>query len=125
MPLRFEILTAERRVYSDEVDMVVAPGQLGELGILPNHAPLLTPLQPGELRIKKGSDEVVIAVSGGFLEMFQDQLTILADAAERAEEIDVERHSGPWLGLRSRSSPQHPTQIWPWPLPRLGAHSYG
>ena len=90
-PLQFEILTAERRVYSDEVDMVVAPGQLGELGILPSHAPLLTPLQPGELRIKKGDEEVAIAVSGGFLEMFQDRLTVLADAAERADEIDVER----------------------------------
>ena len=90
-PLQFEILTAERRVYSDEVDMVVAPGQLGELGVLPSHAPLLTPLQPGELRIKKGGEEVAIAVSGGFLEMFQDRLTVLADAAERADEIDVER----------------------------------
>ena len=90
-PLQFEILTAERRVYSDEVDMVIAPGQLGELGILPNHAPLLTPLQPGELRIKKGSEEVAIAVTGGFLEMFQNKLTVLADAAERADEIDVER----------------------------------
>ena len=90
-PLQFEILTAERRVYSDEVDMVIAPGQLGELGILPSHAPLLTPLQPGELRIKKGSEEVAIAVTGGFLEMFQNKLTVLADAAERADEIDVER----------------------------------
>ena len=90
-PLQFEILTAERRIYSDEVDMVVAPGQLGELGILPNHAPLLTPLQPGELRIKKGGEEVAIAVTGGFLEMFQNKLTVLADAAERADEIDVER----------------------------------
>ena len=90
-PLQFEILTAERRVYADEVDMVVAPGQLGELGILPNHAPLLSPLQPGELRIKKGGEEIDIAVSGGFVEMFQNKLTVLADAAERADEIDVER----------------------------------
>ena len=90
-PLQLEILTAERQVYSDEVDMVIAPGFLGDLGVLPRHASLLTPLQSGELRVRKGSDEVAIAVSGGFLEVFNDKLTVLADAAERADEIDVER----------------------------------
>lgn len=89
--LQLEIVTAERVVYSDEVDMVVAPGIMGELGILPRHAPLLTALKPGELRIKKGNDEIDMAISGGFLEVFQNKLTILADAAERADEIDVER----------------------------------
>ena len=91
MALKLEILTAERQVYSSEVDIVIAPGALGELGILPRHAPLLTPLQPGELRIRKGNEEITMTVTGGFLEMFQDTLTILAEAAERAEEIDVER----------------------------------
>ncbi len=91
MTLKLEILTAERQIYSGEVDIVIAPGELGELGILPRHAPLLTPLQPGELRIRKGNEEITMTVTGGFMEMFQDTLTILADAAERAEEIDVER----------------------------------
>ncbi|MFQ5933332.1 MAG: F0F1 ATP synthase subunit epsilon [Dehalococcoidia bacterium] len=90
-PLKLEIVTAEQVVYSDEVDMVIAPGIIGELGILPRHAPLITALQPGELRVKKGTEEVAMAVSGGFLEVFNDKLTILADAAERAEEIDLER----------------------------------
>ena len=89
--LQLEIVTAERVVYSDEVDMVVAPGIMGELGILPRHAPLLTALQPGELRIKKDNDETAMVISGGFLEVFQNKLTILADAAERADEIDMER----------------------------------
>jgi F-type H+-transporting ATPase subunit epsilon len=91
MALKLEILTAERQVYSGEVDIVIAPGELGELGILPQHASLLTPLQPGELRIRKGNEEITMTVTGGFMEMFQDTLTILADAAERAEEIDIER----------------------------------
>ena len=89
--LILEIVTAERVIYSDDVDMVIAPGIMGELGILPRHAPLLTALQPGELRVRKGSEEITMAVSGGFLEVFQNKLTVLADAAERAEEIDVER----------------------------------
>lgn len=89
--LRFEIVTAERLVYSDEVDMVVAPGLEGQLGILPHHAPLLTALQPGELRVKKGGEEVSIFVSGGFLEVRPDKVVVLASTAERAEEIDVSR----------------------------------
>ncbi len=89
--LKLEIVTAERVVYSDDVDMVIAPGIMGELGILPRHAPLLTALQPGELRVRKDGDEVGMAITGGFMEVFQNKLTILADAAERAEEIDAER----------------------------------
>src|SRR3990170_6186718 len=89
--IRLEIVTAERTVYSDEVDLVVAPGIEGELGILPHHAPLLTALQPGELRIKKDGEEESMAVTGGFLEVRRDRVIILADAAERVEEIDIER----------------------------------
>ena len=89
--LRLEIVTAERVVYSDDVDIVIAPGTMGKLGILPRHTPLLTTLQPGELRVRKGGEEVAMAVSGGFLEVFQNTVTILADAAERADEIDIER----------------------------------
>lgn len=89
--IRLEIITAERQVYSDDVNIVVAPGSEGELGILPHHAPLLTVLQPGELRVVKGDEESFIAVSGGFLEVLGDKVIVLADTAERSEEIDVER----------------------------------
>ena len=89
--LRLEIVTAERVVYSDEADVVVAPGIEGQLGILPHHAPLMTTLQPGELRVRKGGEEFSLAISGGFLEVRPDRVIILADAAERAEEIDIAR----------------------------------
>ncbi len=89
--IRLDVVTAERMVYSGEVDMVVAPGYEGQLGILPHHTPLMTTLLPGELRIKKGAEEVLLAISGGFLEVRPDRVVVLADAAERAEEIDVER----------------------------------
>ncbi len=78
-------------VYSEDVDLVVAPGRLGELGILPSHAPLLTVLTPGEIRVVKDGEESDLVVSGGFLEVLGDKVTILADTAERVEEIDVER----------------------------------
>ncbi len=89
--LRFEIVTAERLVYSDDVDVVIAPGVEGQLGILPSHAPLLTTLQPGELVVRKEGEETAMFVSGGFLEVMQNRVTVLADVAERAEEIDVTR----------------------------------
>lgn len=90
--LKVEIITAERVVLrDDEVDMVVAPGIEGQLGILPHHVPLLTTLQPGELRLKKDNEEISLAVTGGFLEVQPDRVVILADAAERAEEIDIAR----------------------------------
>ena len=89
--LRLDIVTAERAVYSDEVDMVIASGVLGQLGILPHHTPLMTMLEPGELIAKKDSDEFGLVVSGGFLEVRPDRAIILADTAERAEEIDIAR----------------------------------
>ncbi len=89
--IRLDIVTAEQMVYSGEVDMVIAPGVEGQLGILPHHTPLMTTLQAGELRVKKGGEEVSLAISGGFLEVRPDRVVILADAAERAEEIDVAR----------------------------------
>ena len=89
--LRLDIVTAERAVYSDEVDMVIASGVLGQLGILPRHAPLMTMLEPGELIAKKGSDEFGLVVSGGFLEVRPDRVIVLADTAERVEEIDIAR----------------------------------
>ena len=91
MPIKFDIVTAERLVYSDQVDMVIAPGIEGQLGILPRHTPLMTMLTPGELRLKKGSEEISLVVAGGFLEVRPDHVIVLADAAERAEEIDAAR----------------------------------
>ena len=89
--LRLEIITAERQVFADDVNTVVAPGVEGELGILPHHAPLITMLTPGELLIRKDSEETYMSVSGGFLEVRPDKILIFADACERAEEIDIER----------------------------------
>ncbi len=90
-PMLLEIITAERQVYSDEVDAVVAPGIEGQLGILPHHAPLMTVLQPGELLIRKDGEEAFLAVTGGFMEVLGNKVTVLADAAERSEEIDEQR----------------------------------
>jgi len=88
---RLELVTAERLVYSDDVDMVVAWGMEGQMAILPFHAPLMTMLQPGELIVKKGGQESYLAVTGGFLEIRPDAVIVLADACERADEIDVVR----------------------------------
>ncbi|MBM2826154.1 MAG: F-type H+-transporting ATPase subunit epsilon [Dehalococcoidia bacterium] len=89
--LRLEIVTAERSLFSGDVDTVIAPGIEGELGILPNHVPLLTALTYGELVAKKGNEEFSFAIGGGFLEVRPDKVVVLADVAERAEEIDLER----------------------------------
>ena len=92
MALKVDIVTAERLVYSEEgVERLMVPGVEGELGVLTLHAPLLTMMQPGVLRIVKGGDEVEMAITGGFIEVRQNRVTILADAAERAEEIDTVR----------------------------------
>ena len=89
---RCEVVTAERTVFEDDVDMVVAPGIEGQLGILPNHARLMTALTYGELVIhREGQEDEFIAIGGGFLEVGPDHVTILADSAERAEEIDMAR----------------------------------
>ncbi len=89
--IRLDIVTAERAVYSEDVEMVIAPGVEGQLGILPHHAPLMTMLEPGELIARKGAEEFSLAVSGGFLEVRPDRVIVLADSAERAEEIDIAR----------------------------------
>lgn len=91
--LSLEIITGERVLFAEtDIDAVIAPGVIGELGILPNHAPLVTVLQPGELRVQRegGADEPFF-VSGGFLEVHNDTVTVLADTAERGDEIDLER----------------------------------
>ncbi|MBM2810532.1 MAG: synthase epsilon subunit [Chloroflexi bacterium] len=89
--LTVEIVTAERRVLTDEADMVIAPASEGTVGILPRHAPLLTALKPGVMVLKKGRDEELLAVSGGFLQVSDDRVLILADTAERADEVDEQR----------------------------------
>ena len=91
MPMLLEITTAERQVFGEEVDMVIAPGVDGQLGILPRHAPLMTMLQPGELTIRKEGADTFFAVSGGFMEVLGDRVIILADACEHSDEISEER----------------------------------
>lgn len=90
--IRCEVVTAERTVFEDDVNMVVAPGIEGQLGILPHHAPLMTSLTYGELIIhREGEEDAFIAIGGGFMEVGPDHVTVLADSAERAEEIDETR----------------------------------
>jgi F-type H+-transporting ATPase subunit epsilon len=90
--LRVDIVTAEKVVFSEEdVDRLIVPGIEGELGVLPLHAPLLTSIQPGVLRVVKGEEETTMAITGGFIEVRENRITILADAAERGEDIDLAR----------------------------------
>jgi len=91
MPLHLEVITPERKVYEDDVDMVVAPATDGYVGILPHHAPLFTTLGPGEFKVKQGGIEEVLAVFGGFMDVRADRVVVLTDAAEHAEEIDATR----------------------------------
>ena len=88
---KLEIVTPEKMVFSGEVDAVLAWGVEGQLGILPHHAPLMTMLQPGDLVIRKEGKEEYLTISGGFLEVRPDKVVVLADACERAEEIDETR----------------------------------
>jgi F-type H+-transporting ATPase subunit epsilon len=89
--LRLEFVTPERALAQNDVDEVVLPGELGDLGVLPGHAPLLTALRPGEMWYRKGNERTYAFVAGGFAEIVQDRVSILAQVAERAEEIDIER----------------------------------
>lgn len=91
MPLQLEIVTAERVVLSEQVDMVSAPSAEGRLGILPRHEAMLAVLLPGELHYTKNGISTPFAISGGFIEVLPDRVTVLADTAERADEIDEAR----------------------------------
>jgi F-type H+-transporting ATPase subunit epsilon len=92
MPLTVEIVTVERKLLEESGgDEVIAPGIEGQLAVLPKHAAFMTMLAPGELILKKGADEIPFAVTGGFFEVLNDKVIVLADAAERADEIDLER----------------------------------
>ena len=91
MPMRCAVVTQDRQLFEGEVDMVVAPGTEGIMGILPNHAPLLTTLAFGELIVRIGEDEEIFIVAGGVMEVQPDGVVILADAGEHVAEIDEER----------------------------------
>ena len=91
MPLLLEIVTPERQAFSEQVDSVVCPGIEGELGVLPHHAPLLTTLGFGELRIRRGGEEEFFAIAGGFLQVRPDKVVVMAETADMASEIDVEK----------------------------------
>jgi F-type H+-transporting ATPase subunit epsilon len=91
MPLLLEIVTPERLAYSDEVDSVQLPGIEGELGVLPHHAPLVSTLGVGELRIRKGGAEESFAIVGGFLQVLPTKVVVLAETADMASEIDLEK----------------------------------
>jgi F-type H+-transporting ATPase subunit epsilon len=91
MPIRCEIVSQDRTVFQGEADMVVLPGTDGEMGILPHHAPLLTTLKYGIIKVRSHGQETIFTVAGGIAEVQPDLLTILADAAENVEEIDVSR----------------------------------
>lgn len=86
--LRLEIVTPESMTYSDDVDSVVIPGIEGELGILPQHVPLMTKLAPGELRVMKGGQEELLAVGEGFVEITQTSVSVLTDMAVKESDID-------------------------------------
>jgi F-type H+-transporting ATPase subunit epsilon len=89
--LRLRIVTPERQLLDEEVDEVTAPGTVGEFGVLPNHITFLSSLQPGPLSYKRGGRPHLLAVGSGFAEVTENIMTVLADSAEFAEEIDVER----------------------------------
>src|SRR5437762_13218481 len=87
--LKLEIVTPEEKIYSEDVSMVTLPGSEGELGVYPNHVPVLTALKPGELRIVKDGRETAMAVGEGFVEIKTDGVSILTDMALEAEKIDI------------------------------------
>ena len=90
MPLQLEIVTPERQAYAEEVDAVYCPGVEGELGVLPHHAPLLSTLGIGELRIQRGGQEEYFAIAGGFLQVRPDKVVVMAELADLSSEIDLE-----------------------------------
>jgi len=91
VPIALRVVSVERSLFEGDVDFIVANGADGELGILPRHAALMTILKPGALKIRHGGNEELLFVGGGFLEVLPDRVTVLADIAEHADEISVER----------------------------------
>ena len=92
MPLKLRIITPERVVFDEEnIDSVTLPGVMGEMTILPQHAPIMTELRPGPVLFRRAGEEVDLALSGGFMEVRNDTVVVLADTAERSDEIDQTR----------------------------------
>jgi F-type H+-transporting ATPase subunit epsilon len=91
MPIRCEIVSQDRVVYQGDADMVILPGTGGEMGVLPHHAPVLTTLKLGVVKVRRGGNDQIFVVAGGVAEVQPDLVTVLADAAENVEEIDVKR----------------------------------
>ena len=91
MPLHLEIVTPERLAYEDDVDMVLVPGIEGEMGILPHHTPLVSLLGVGELTIRKGGQEELFAIAGGFLQVRPDKVVVMAETADLDSDIDLEK----------------------------------
>ena len=91
MPIKLEIVTPERLVFDETVDGVTLPGSEGELGVLPHHAPLVSTLGVGELRIRVGGQEEWFAIVGGFVQVLPDKVVVMAETADMASEIDLER----------------------------------
>ncbi|MFN0085498.1 MAG: F0F1 ATP synthase subunit epsilon [Blastocatellia bacterium] len=89
--IQLEIVTPEKIALREVVDEVVVPGRDGELGIMPNHTPLISQLQTGILTYRQGNERRQLHVSGGFVEVLSDRVSVLSDVAERPEEIDLER----------------------------------
>jgi len=91
MPLQLEIVTPEKLAFEGQVDSVVLPGSEGEIGVLPHHAPLVSTLGAGELRLRTGSQEESFAIVGGFLQVLPDRVVVMAETADMASEIDLEK----------------------------------
>jgi F-type H+-transporting ATPase subunit epsilon len=91
MSIRCEIVSQDRQVFSGDADMVIVPGSQGEMGILPNHAPLLSTLKFGILRVRYKDQEQIFTIAGGVIEVQPDLVTVMADAAENVQEIDINR----------------------------------
>jgi F-type H+-transporting ATPase subunit epsilon len=89
--IKFSITTPEKTVYSEEIDQVTLPTQMGEITVMPHHVPLIALLKPGEMLLTKDKDVTSMAVSGGFIEIRTNEVVVLADTAERSEEIDEQR----------------------------------
>ena len=107
--MKLEIITAEKQLFSGEAEQVIAPGREGELGILAHHAPLLTSLKAGELRVINDNVSEYFVIAGGFMEVLANQVTVLADAAERVDEIDEERAQAAITRAQERIAAQKDT----------------
>ena len=105
---KLDIVTPERKVFSDDITFLIAPGVEGEIGILPRHAALITPLKPGLLRFDHEGNRVIMTVSGGFMEVRDSRITVLATAVERLDEIDGDRAEAAKLRAEQRLANKTP-----------------